>query len=315
MRACVLSGGSNKGIAQVGFIRAIHNHDPELDYDLFCGLSVGSINAAFLATGPLKETLPQLEKMWFEKVKGNHSVWQHHLMNYIIFDIVVILLFTIAAFISFILTAPKLLTLFLGFCALACFYLPYYTVGHTHSVYKTDPLKKLINDGLDLNKLKSSGKKLRVGAVSFTTGKYHVATEQDDNIKDWIMASSSFPLFFPMPFIDGEYWVDGGLTSIALLHEALELGATEIDIILTSPMKVDPYSGHPGIIKQLVRDLDIVSAEMFKKDLTNFTNIKVRVFMPEKTLTSNSLNFDPVRLKRMYVECRTLGEKIVNVVS
>lgn len=315
MRAAVLSGGGVKGAFQIGVLRELLENDPNLDYDILAGISVGALNTSLLATGPLSEALPKLEDIWFNQVKGNHSVWRHHLWFYMLAGIITIALFIIMAFISFIVGWPKIVTIILALCALGSFYIPFYSLTHTHSFYYTDPLRERIESNLDLKKLRTSGKKLRIGAVSFTTGKYRSVTEQQENIIDWIMASSAFPVFFPMQHIENEYWTDGGVIDIAPLSEVIRMGATEIDIILCSPIDVGHYFGQPGIIKQMMRNIDIMSSEILRNDLEARSSIadgaKIRVFMPTIPLTSNALEFDPARIKRMYEVGRTVAKDML----
>lgn len=316
MKALVLSGGGSKGAAQLGTLRALLDANPDLDYELYAGISVGALNSSLLATGHLKETLPQLEDVWFNKVIGNRSIWRHHLWYYILFGICVIIFFIFAAFISFLLTAPKWLTIAFLILAVVSFYLPYYSLNNSHSIYNTDPLKDLVGEILDLDKLKNSSKKLIVGAVSFTTGNYKSVNKHSDDIKKWILASSAFPLFFPLQEIDGEYWTDGGILEISPLSDAIKAGATEIDVILTSPIEAGIFEGKPVILKQLQRHIDIMSSEILRNDLfarcSIVPDLKIRIFMPEKSLTSNSLDFSPDKIKRMYDEGKKMAEKVLD---
>lgn len=313
MKALVLSGGGSKGAFQVGVLRYLVDNE-HVEYDIYAGSSVGALNGSQCACGPLSETLESLEDVWLNQVKGNQSIWRHHLWYYILIGISIISAFTIGGFLSFIFNAPKWLTILFGVLAVASVYIPYFSLNHTHSIYTTDPLRKLIERNLDLDKLRSNGKLLRVGAVSFTTGEYRSATEKADNIIDWIMASSSFPVFFPPTQIEGQYWTDGGVTNIVPLSDVLEAGATEVDIILASPPDAGFYYGLPGIPQQLMRDLDIMSTEIQRNDLQariNGRDIKIRIFKPEKPLTDNSLSFDPTSIRAMYEEGKRIAEKTV----
>jgi predicted patatin/cPLA2 family phospholipase len=51
MRALVLSGGGSKGSYQVGALQK-WLFDDQIEYDVFCGISVGALNSAFLAQFP-----------------------------------------------------------------------------------------------------------------------------------------------------------------------------------------------------------------------------------------------------------------------
>lgn len=308
MRAVIFSGGGSRGIFHIGQLRALLNKDPELDYDLYAGVSAGALTASYLSTGPLNHTLPKLEHLWLNKILNNKSIWRHHLWYYIIFGICIILLFTICAFVSFILSAPKWLTLLFGFTALFSFYLPYYSLTRSHSIYNNQPLKELIIDAFNE---KDIVKLLRFGAVSFNTGKFKVITEKDENLKEWLMASSAVPIFFRMPEINGDYWLDGGISEISLLNHVLQIKeVTEIDIILTSPLNKGSsikYKGFPGLLLQLFRFIEIISAEITYNDIyikhLSRAGIKIRLFYPKHNLLkTNSLTFNPEQLRYMYEE-------------
>lgn len=312
MKALICSGGGSKGIFQVSVLRVLLDNNPDLDYDIYSGISAGSLNSALLATGPLKETLPQLEKIWLEEVKGNHSIWHHHLWRYILCGICLIVLFVTCAFISFIFDANKLITIVFILLSLCSLYVPFFSLKRTKSIYKTEPLRNLVEKHLDVEKLKTSGKKLRVGAVSYETGEYRSGKETDDNIIDWIMASSAFPIFFPMVEIDGQHWTDGGIINIASLYDAINLGATEIDIIVCSSLDAGSQS-KLGLPTQFERTLDIMSSEILSNDIMLCkSHANVRIFMPFKNLGVSSLSFDPEKIKNMYEIGKETAAKILS---
>lgn len=66
MRALVLSGGGSHGAYQVGVLRALAEANVE-DYKLICGVSVGALNAGFLAqypVGEFEQAVNDLAKFW-----------------------------------------------------------------------------------------------------------------------------------------------------------------------------------------------------------------------------------------------------------
>ena len=147
---------------------------------------------------------------------------------------------------------------------------------------------------------------------------YVTAGQDDPDLVRWIMASSSFPIFFPMEVINDKYYsghfTDGGVVNIAPLKDAIDLGANEIDVILASPTKDEIVKEIPGILGQIMRVLELMSTEILINDLkvcneinANLSNvfsgkrqIKIRVFEPKKILTDNSLDFNPEKIKQMY---------------
>src|SRR5271170_486424 len=66
MRSLVLSGGGVKGAHSVGMLRHILG-ELKIKYDIYCGVSVGAINCAFLAqypTGAEEEASAKLTELW-----------------------------------------------------------------------------------------------------------------------------------------------------------------------------------------------------------------------------------------------------------
>lgn len=64
--AMVLSGGGARAAYQVGFLRGLANHYPDLKIPIMTGVSAGAINAAFLANhqGRFAEAVGDLCTLW-----------------------------------------------------------------------------------------------------------------------------------------------------------------------------------------------------------------------------------------------------------
>lgn len=316
MRALVLSGGGSKGAAEVGVLDYLLEKEPDLDYDIYAGVSVGALNISLLAEDSFKNSFPKLKDVWLNQVKGNKSVWNHHLWYSILGCIIFTLVCFIGAIFLLLIGAPKLVTVMVFILGFISFYFPYRVLNYSHSIYVNDPLRKLLTNNLDVEKLKNSGKKISIGVVSFNSGQYKSIDYVDDKIIDWIMASSAFPIFFPMSYIDGEYWTDGGVVNIAPLEDALRMGATDIDVVLTSPLNAGHFYGTAPLVKQVMRNIDIMTSKILSDDV-NFNGdgsktIKIRFFIVENQLTSNSLDFSPAKLQNMYQEGRKLAEKVLS---
>ena len=78
MRALVLSGGGSKSAHSVGMLRYILG-DLKVNYDIFCGVSAGAINCAFLAQFPAgeeAEASAKLTEMWQKiRTKDIYKRW------------------------------------------------------------------------------------------------------------------------------------------------------------------------------------------------------------------------------------------------
>jgi NTE family protein len=183
---------------------------------------------------------------------------------------------------------------------------PYIAALWKSSVYKTHPLRKLISTHLDVKQIKESGKILRIGAASLTTGGYKVWNEKSDYLVDAIMASSAFPgLFEPVKFA-GEVFVDGGVRNVSPISDAIKAGATQIDVVLTvkGGMKVEQKDWKFKDV--LSRSFDIMFDEVVETDLklcaarnllSGYKIINTRIIRPSVALTGD-LNFNPEESKK-----------------
>ena len=282
MRALVLSGGAAKGAYQVGILKHLLG-DLQRQYDLVCGISVGAINAAYLGMFSHGEEI--------ECISGLHDLWLG--------------LSTKDIYVSWV-NLPK-----------PFYYLGYIVALFKSSLYNSSPLEDLVRAHYVSEKIATSGKKIRVGAVSLNTGEYKMFTESYPDMPAAILASSSFPMAFKPIKIDGEFWSDGGIREITPLKSAIMEGATEIDVIMTSPEgdMVQQYEEAPHLLKLGPRILDIMSEEILDNDLNraleinnlikdgatvpNKKYIPIRIYRPEMDLTPNSLLFEQEYIRPM----------------
>lgn len=102
------------------------------------------------------------------------------------------------------------------------------------SLYDSRPLRETLERELDAVAVASSGKKLRIGATSLTTGRERFVTERDDEFISWVLASASYPVMMPPVELDGELWVDGAIRVAVPVCQALLLGARHVDVVLCS---------------------------------------------------------------------------------
>ena len=274
MRACVLSGGACKGAYQTGVLKHLLG-DLKIQYDGLCGTSVGAINAGWLAMFPHGEEV--------EAIEGLEVLWRK--------------LKTSDIYVNWV-NWPKPFS-----------YLGYIKALWKPSIYNSAPLMELIRTQYDSEKMRASGKKLRVTAVSLNTGEYRVFKESFEEMTEAILASSSFPGAFLPIKIGDHWWTDGGVKEITPLKSAIKLGADAIDVIVTSPEKdLSDFTDNPNIIKLGPRIVDIMSSEILLNDLSraieinklikdgakipNKRYIDIRIFRPDHILVESSLNFE-----------------------
>jgi NTE family protein len=284
MRALVHSGGGSKGSYACGALAYLLG-DLQRDYQVFCGVSVGAINTAFLSqfpTGQEKVASDELIRIWsqIDTSKVYHD-WRP----------------------------------FGKWAAL-----------WKTSLYDSSPLQHLIRENTDLTRIRNSGKQINVGAVSLNSGKYVIFDQSSDHLIEAVIASASFPgLLTPIPF-DGHLWADGGIKQISPIKQAIDLGASEIDVIMTSPQtRIKHFIEHPKTIDIMKRALDLSSDKIMSNDiermemynqlaeagLTEKRQIRFNIIRPAFNLTDDLLDFDPVKMRKMmdlgYADAQKIG--------
>jgi NTE family protein len=269
-RALVLSGGGCKGAFQVGALGYLTKF-LDKEYKIFCGVSVGAINCAFLSQfTDMHEAATMLEKLWLE------------------------------------LDTSKVYKRWCPFGKLHALW--------KKSVYNSKPLKKMIRKKLNQKKIVLSGNKLRVGAVCLDTGEYRVFDETCPYFHKAVIASSAFPAMLTPAKIGQELWIDGGIRDVTPLKSAIDLGATEIDVIITAPSGVKQnFPKDPDTIDIAMRSIDVMSDEIMVNDIqiAEFINeqvrqlrvdkreVKINLIQPQKHLTDDPLDFSPELIRGM----------------
>ena len=276
MRALVLSGGGAKGAYQAGAVKHLLG-DRALHYDVVTGVSVGAINAAHLAQfGANNEA---------EAARSLIDFWQS-------------------------IDTPKV---YRKWYRGALWHLP---ALWKPSVFDSSPLHAFLRKYLKPAALRSSGKKLIVGAVSKSTGEYGTWRETDPDIIDGVLASAAFPGFLTPVRARGDVWTDGGSRDTTPLMDAILAGATDIDVVCCNPDFVPRRAAAMGrTLENAVQALDAAFSEIERNDLKaaelynrlidagdeqtkrhGKKHIELRVMRPSSWLLKNSLDFDPAKV-------------------
>jgi len=175
------------------------------------------------------------------------------------------------------------------------------------AVYNSKPLHDWVNQEMDLQKIQTSGRMVRVVSVSWDTGEPYVATEQDPDFKSWVIGSSSFPGMLLPVEIRGQRWTDGGVRSVTPLGAAIKAGCTDIDVVMCSdPELPSPFeSKGKSVIPALAfRAISILSNEVaradfkiasLKNNIEGYRKINLTVVKPKVDLDQefgSSMDFD-----------------------
>jgi NTE family protein len=186
------------------------------------------------------------------------------------------------------------------------------------SISNSQPLHKFIRKHLDTDKIRTSGRQLRVGATGLNGGTYTTWTERDEDLVEGVLASSAFPAFMLPVKTRGQWWIDGGVRDVTPLADAIKLGATEIDVIMCDTGNPKPVEGKLTALNIAATAIDTALCEVEVWDLKvaelynalvaakvpgyeNKRQVTVRVIKPQQPLLKDSLDFDPKKIRQNYM--------------
>ncbi len=199
------------------------------------------------------------------------------------------------------------------------------------SVYWPGGVRKMLDSCYDHAAATADGAPITsVGFVDLWSGRYETRKPLWTSREEFIeaaLASASLPGLFPGWREDTARRLDGGIRNVTPLADVLRLGATEVDVVLASPLRM--YPGYPkpeNIIKRLLRSIQILTNEVFINDLRemNLRNAKVengdrqvtvRVVMPERHWSTGSLDFDPALMKQAYLDGLEKGRNPISLAT
>jgi len=183
------------------------------------------------------------------------------------------------------------------------------------SLYNSEPLQKWVKGYLDIELLNSSNKQIVVGAVSLSTGEYRLFNQNYANFVEAVIASASYPGVLCPAHMENQIWSDGGVKEITPLKAAIDLGATDIDIIICAPeQNHTSFSNKPNSIDVLKRTIDLMTDEIVKDDVEKAILynklvlcgqapgkklINLNIIRPDYNPTEDSLNFSQEEIQKM----------------
>ncbi len=229
--ALAASGGGARAAYQVGFLRWLGEHYPDLDIPILTGVSAGAINTAYLANH---------QGTFGEKVKHLAAVWEALTIDHV---------FRVNAGSIAGHVARWSMRLLMGKAS---------QLMETRSLVNASPLQALLEQvlkpvsgvmvGIRENLLEGRLRAVAITASNYSTGQA-VTWVQGINLVPWtrahrkgipctlcldhVLASASAPLFFPAVNIGGCWYGDGGIRMTAPLSPAVHLGADRILAIST----------------------------------------------------------------------------------
>jgi predicted acylesterase/phospholipase RssA len=245
LKALVLQGGGALGAFALGAIRVLYG-ERRYRPDMISGVSIGAITAVLLARPKNGDALRTLEAFW-KKVTVEALWWPDAWQRYA------------SAFGNPHFFTPRT---------------DVWTAAGWTSLYSTEPLRRTLEDLVDLEALKDAAARPRllVTATDIEAGQIEAFDSGDGGMSlDHILASGSLPPSFPMTKIgEARYW-DGGLFDNTPLGDVLErldpsdeAGAREI-VVVNLFANAGKVPGDFAEVNQ--RMLDLTFANKTRSDL------------------------------------------------
>lgn len=243
--ALILTGGGARAAYQVGVLSAISKFSPRhhpIPFPIICGTSAGAINTTALAcyASCFQLGIKKLEWVW-KNLKTNRI---YHSDPYRVFG-------------------------HIAKGVLASFQADYGNKD-SRSLLNNAPLRSLLNNVIDFNRIDNNILKGYLSAMSITASNYSNGNsmsfyQSNESIKPWfrakrtgipsqintehLMASAGIPLIFPSIKIKNDYYGDGSIHQLSPLSPAIHLGAKKLFIIGVEqpkePLHANENNPHP----------------------------------------------------------------------
>jgi NTE family protein len=269
--AVMLTGGGARAAYQVGVIKGLARHFPNLRFQIITGVSAGAINAIFLAAhdGPLRESAEELAKLWC-------SLECRHVFrpNY-------------AALLPFRTAFKAILSPRMS--------------KRPHGLLNAGPLAETLRDvyhchgrnqpieGVRRNLARGELKAVGLIGLDYTTGQSVRWTQgreidtfegpnrrsvQSDITVEHVLASAALPFVFPAVKIGQRWYGDGGIRLAAPLSSAVHLGATRILAMSTGYQRTadeantPEIEGYPPVAQIMGQLLNAIFLDVIDEDVT-----------------------------------------------
>jgi len=283
MRALVISGGGSKGAFAGGVAQYLLQNKGH-KYDLFLGTSTGSLLIPHLALGHI------------DKI---HSIYTNVSMGKI---------FNVDPFIIRNKKGIDIVTIN-HFSVIWQFLKGKRTFGESKN------LQKLIKSNFpvsEFNELKSSKTDVVVTVTNISKNEAEYKSIKDctyDEFCDWIWISGNYVPFMSLVTKNECEYGDGGFSSLVPIQEAINRGATEIDVIILeteatitrATIGINPFS--------LLIDLFRITLDQVEKHnialgklIANNYNVKLNLYYTPTKLTNNALIFNKKKMKQWWIE-------------
>jgi NTE family protein len=326
----MLTGGGARAAYQVGLLRGLARHFPDLEFQIVTGVSAGAINAAYLAAmhGNLEHRVEELHELW-RTLECDH-------------------VFT-ANFAALLPFRGALSTM-----------LPRRYAKFPRGLFNAGPLAELLRrvlntpyrgmpiEGIRHNLAGGGLKAVALITLDYSTGQSvrwvqgrqadgyegpNRRVEQTEITVEHVLASAALPFVFPAVQIGKGWYGDGGIRLSAPLSAAVHLGARRIIAMSTGYQRTPDEASQPvvvgyppaaQIIGQLVNAvfLDVIDEDVVRMERLNemirkldaherngFKPIDLLVLRPSQDLGRLAAKFEKHLPPSVKLFTRTMGAR------
>jgi NTE family protein len=277
--ALILSGGGAKGAWEAGVAAALIERG--LPLRLVAGSSAGALNAAMVADG----RLDRLQGLWRTVTREQ--------------------VYTLRPSVVFAGLLPGFLTLL--------------ALDRAGSLLDPSPLRALITEAIDLDRVRASSVELLVVATDLTRYDKRAFDNRTVSV-DALMAATAVPGAFPPVRVDGVPLVDGGLTGRAPVLEALALGRPIGRAIVVMSYAPDEHASAPTTLRRTLEEsLELAMIHAIRRDVElarlRHPDVDVQLLTPSAPLMLRPLDFDTERMVRALERGRADAQTCLEVMQ
>jgi len=193
-------------------------------------------------------------------------------------------------------------------------------------IYKVIPTSLLY---LDYESLKISTTKFQVVLTNCETGctEYFDANNSSpENLCDMLSATSSLPFISKMRAINGNKYLDGGLTDAIPIGHAFSQNNKHLVVIATRPKGYEKkeskrnglfkifYQKYPHLVEVLEKRIENYNNRLREIEHLEFED-KIFVIRPEKSIPIGRLQNDPKVLEKVYFDSMKEIEKDISLLK
>ncbi|APA00587.1 patatin-like phospholipase family protein [Flavobacterium commune] len=283
MRALVISGGGSKG-AFAGGVAQFLLEKKKIKYDMFLGTSTGSLLIPHLALGNIEKIRRIYTNVNMRKI-FNVNPFIVKKKNGI--DVVSINHFNV----------------------LYQFFRGKRTFGESKKlrsyIKKNFPIT-------EFNQLKAQNTDVIVTVTNLSTNESEYKSIKDctyDEFCDWVWISSNYIPFMSIVNIKGYDYADGGFSSLVPIQEAINRGATEIDVVILETEQAIPRTTIGRNPFSLLIDLFQIELDQIGKHnillgtlSASHNNVKLNLYYTPIDLTNNALIFNKAKMTQWWEE-------------